>query len=304
VGLLLPTSLCASQVARGIAQQLNGASSGFDRFVALPHTEGCGVGGGISEQIYLRTMAGYLVHPLVDRALVLEHGCEKTHNDAMRNFISEQALDPEQFGWASIQLDGGLEKVTEKVRTFFGIREGRRTGSSPRAINVAFIASENLPANMRGIFARIAAGVVASGGSAVVPENFPASADVFGSVLEDKIVPTIGYGEPLTSVGFDVMETPTQHFVEALTGLGATGVDAIIAYVGEQSRQGHPLVPMLQIGAHKEVPDVDLSADAKDLVEEIIALLPRITAGDYRPMAFRTQNTDFQMTRGLLGVSL
>jgi len=58
VGLLLPTSLCASQVARGIAQQLSGAAAGLDRFVALPHTEGCGVGGGISEQIYLRTMAG------------------------------------------------------------------------------------------------------------------------------------------------------------------------------------------------------------------------------------------------------
>jgi len=101
-----------------------------------------------------------------------------------------------------------------------------------------------------------------------------------------------------------VMETPTRHFVETLTGLGATGVDVIIAYVGEQSRQGHPLVPMLQIGANEKVSDVDLSADAKDLVGEIIALLPRITTGEYRPTAFRTQNTDFQMTRGLLGVSL
>ena len=125
VGLLLPTSLCASQVARGIAQQLN-TGAGLDRFVALPHTEGCGVGGGISEQIYLRTMAGYLVHPLVSHALVLEHGCEKTHNDAMRNHIAEHAIDAEQFGWASIQLDGGLEKVTEKVRMFF-----RDAGGSP-----------------------------------------------------------------------------------------------------------------------------------------------------------------------------
>jgi hypothetical protein len=61
---------------------------------------------------------------------------------------------------------------------------------------------------------------------------------------------------------------------------------------------------MLQVGANEKVPDVDLSADAKDLVGEIIALLPRVTTGEYRPRAFRTQNTDFQMTRGLLGVSL
>ena len=311
VGLLLPTSLCASQVARGIAQQLNGVAAGLDRFVALPHTEGCGVGGGISEQIYLRTMAGYLVHPLVARALVLEHGCEKTHNDAMRNYAAEHAIDAEQFGWASIQLDGGLEKVTEKVRAFFAApAEGGRQAGSLRygrletCATVALVSSENAPPVVADVFARVASSVVASGGSVVVPESFPAAAEVFGAILDETIKPTIGYGEPAVTAGFHVMETPTRHFVETLTGLGATGVDVIIAYVGEQSRQGHPLVPTLQVGSSEKVPDVDLSADAKDLVGKIIALLPRVTTGEYRPRAFRTQNTDFQMTRGLLGVSL
>ena len=305
VGLLLPTSLCASQVARGIAQQLNGEPRNLDRFVALPHTEGCGVGGGISEQIYLRTMAGYLVHPLVGRALVLEHGCEKTHNDAIRNFISEQALDPAEFGWASIQLDGGLERVTEKVGTFFAIGEvGQARATAEAPINVALIASEKLPADATEAFALIAAGVFASGGSVVVPEGFPGSLDVFADLLQDEFVATVGYGEPLSSAGFHVMENPTRHFVETLTGLGATGVDVIIAYVGEQARQGHPLVPTLQIGANESVPDVDLFAESKRLVEQIVALLPRITIGEHRPAALRMQNTDFQMTRGLLGVSL
>ena len=301
VGLLLPTSLCASQVARGIAQQLNGAGSG--RFVALPHTEGCGVGGGISEQIYLRTMAGYLVHPLVRRALVLEHGCEKTHNDAMRNFISEHAIDAEQFGWASIQLDGGLEKVTEKVKGFFAT-PANRGRSDAKPVNVALVASENVPTSVRDAFARIASSVISSGGAVVVPESFSAASRTFGAMLDETIKPTIGYGEGVVSTGFHVMETPTRHFVETLTGLAATGVDVIIAYVGEQSRQGHPLVPMLQIGANEKVPDVDAFAEANDLVGDIIALLPRVTTGEYRPAAFRTQNTDFQMTRGLLGVSL
>jgi altronate dehydratase len=303
VGLLLPTSLCASQVARGIAQQLNGGTAGLDRFVALPHTEGCGVGGGISEQIYLRTMAGYLVHPFVSRALVLEHGCEKTHNDAMRNHIAEHAIDAEQFGWASIQLDGGLEKVTEKVRGFFATPANRgRPDAEP--INVALVASEDLPSSVADAFARIASSVIASGGAVVVPESFPGATEVFGAILDDTIKPTIGYGESAGTAGFHVMATPTRHFVETLTGLGATGVDVIIAYVGEQSRQGHPLVPMLQIGANETVPDIDAFGDAKDLIGDIIALLPRITTGEYRPTAFRTQNTDFQMTRGLLGVSL
>src|SRR6185503_4226552 len=139
VGLILPTSLCASQVARGIAQQLQQTSS-RQRFVALPHTEGCGVSGGISEEIYLRTMAGYLAHPLVARALVLEHGCEKTHNDAMRNFIVDHGLDPASFGWASIQLDGGLEKVTDKVADFF--RENLKGKGNDDPLSIAIVAAE------------------------------------------------------------------------------------------------------------------------------------------------------------------
>ena len=285
---------------------MNGAAAGLDRFVALPHTEGCGVGGGISEQIYLRTMAGYLVHPLVARALVLEHGCEKTHNDAMRNHIAEHAIDAEQFGWASIQLDGGLEKVTEKVGAFFASRRGAamQAATEARPINVALVASEKLPPTLADAFARLAVQLSSAAGRWWCLKVFLRSTEVFGAILDETIKPTIGYGEPAGMAGFHVMETPTRHFVETLTGLGATGVDVIIAYVGEQSRQGHPLVPMLQIGANEKVPDVDLSADAKDLVGEIIALLPRITTGEYRPTAFRTQNTDFQMTRGLLGVSL
>src|SRR6185369_13270852 len=46
VGLVLPTSLCSSQVSRVAAERLNekqlGRAQGISRFVALPHTEGCG----------------------------------------------------------------------------------------------------------------------------------------------------------------------------------------------------------------------------------------------------------------------
>ena len=103
-------------------------------------------------------MTGYLVHPLVGRALVLEHGCEKTHNDAMRNHIAEHAIDAEQFGWASIQLDGGLEKVTEKWGRSFGEVGGEGYAGCYRArpINVALVASEKLPPTLVDAFARLA----------------------------------------------------------------------------------------------------------------------------------------------------
>ena len=81
-------------------------------------------------------------------------------------------------------------------------------------------------------------------------------------------------------------------------------MDVIIAFVGDRSRQGHPLVPMIQVGATSAVADVDLSAELPDLAEQILSLLPRVVSGDYVPAAIRLGNTDFQMTRGLLGVSL
>ena len=123
IGLLLPTSLCSSQIARLIADRLNAAftgNRGVSRFVALPHTEGCGVSSGHSEAMYARTTVGYLTHPLVRFGLLLEHGCEKTHNDYMANQLAQQGVDRQRFGWASVQMDGGIEQVAEKVEAWFG----------------------------------------------------------------------------------------------------------------------------------------------------------------------------------------
>ena len=45
------------------------------------------------------------------------------------------------------------------------------------------------------------------------------------------------------------METPTEHWVETVTGLAATGVEIIIALVGDRPMQAHPFVPMLQVAS-------------------------------------------------------
>src|SRR5690606_37258348 len=92
--------------------------------VALPHTEGCGNSAGPGELLFMRTLANYLAHPSVGKALLLEHGCEKTHNDAFRNLLGTLKIPAGQLGWASIQLDGGLENVTRKVMDWFhGVSE-------------------------------------------------------------------------------------------------------------------------------------------------------------------------------------
>ena len=123
VALILPTSLCAGQIARMSADRLNqkalGKEQHLSRFVSLVHTEGCGHSGGVTEEMYSRTMLGYLSHPLVRFALLLEHGCEKMHNDYMRHQAEQQGIDLSGFGWASVQLDGGIERVTQKIEDWF-----------------------------------------------------------------------------------------------------------------------------------------------------------------------------------------
>ncbi|HEY0127909.1 MAG TPA: UxaA family hydrolase, partial [Rubrobacteraceae bacterium] len=122
VALVMPTSLCSGQISRRIANRLNekdATQNRVTRFVALPHTEGCGVSAGSAEAIYSRTVLGHLANPTVRLALLLEHGCEKTHNDYFENRLAERGLDSDDFGWASVQLDGGIESVVEKVESWF-----------------------------------------------------------------------------------------------------------------------------------------------------------------------------------------
>jgi hypothetical protein len=54
-------------------------------------------------------MLNYLRSPLVGCAVLLEHGCEKTHNDYMRLEMARMGMRPEDFGFASVQLDGMRE---------------------------------------------------------------------------------------------------------------------------------------------------------------------------------------------------
>ena len=122
VALLLPTSLCSSEVARMLAAELQrkyDAAGRSIRFVSLPHTEGCGVS---DEKVGAATLLGHLASPLVCHGLLLEHGCEKTHNDYFSKCLIDHGIDTKAFGWASLQADGGVAAVRAKVDEWFAPR--------------------------------------------------------------------------------------------------------------------------------------------------------------------------------------
>ena len=132
IALVMPTSLCSGQVARLIAEDLDANPppwSDVSRFVALVHTEGCGSNNAAG--LFLDTLAGHLAHRCVRHAVLLEHGCEQTHNDAVRHHLAARGLSADRFGWASVQMDGGIARVRAKVARQLGAMAAARSSRSP-----------------------------------------------------------------------------------------------------------------------------------------------------------------------------
>ena len=322
VGLVLPTSLCSGQVARMAAERLNasglGREAGISRFAALVHTEGCGVSGGSSEEIYRRTLLGYLTHPSVALALLLEHGCEKTHNDYMRAALDEAGIDGSRYGFASVQLDGGIERVLGRVEEWFAKRlEGVPAPPPARAgladLRLGLLSAGPIPDDAARAFARLTGWIAGAGGTVVLPEGGLAGAAAYaaGLGLSRPPAPTIAHGERPARPGLHVMEAPIEHWTESLSGLGATGVEILLAHAGEHPVQGHPLVPMLQVSAAEEVisrfgEDLDGALEGGDTpwAEVLLERVLKVAARQRSPRLWERGVTDFQITRGLLGVSM
>ena len=324
VGLVLPTSLCAGQIARLTAERLNarqlGRDKGISRYVSLLHTEGCGVTGHDTEGIYARTLVGYLTHPLVKLGLLLEHGCEKTHNDYFRVQLRQMGLAEEDFGWASVQLNGGIQAVMDDVEDWFGARLENMAAPQVDTVGgdclrVGVMSSGPMDARSAQAWSLLCRWVAGAGGTVVVAENSGLGDDAnFAGPLAAAapLAPNLGHGERVAAPGFYIMETPSDHWVETLTGLGAVGVEVIMAHVGDHPRQSHPLVPVLQIAdgydtATRFSDDIDLKIDSDDESEDTAAQLLRqltqVAGRDYAPQLAAMGNTDFQITRGRLGVS-
>ena len=284
------------------------------------HTEGCGVDSGYSEGLFLRTLLGHVTHPLVGSCLLLEHGCEKTHNDAVRRYLSEHGVDAQQLGWASIQLDGGIDAVTDKVVSWFASRPPVAEESASgglESMRLGVTASGDVGAAAARGLAALVESVASAGGTVVVPEGSALLRSApFCQTLgvnATHAAPTIGYGEAPRLAGLHVMECPTDHAVEVLTGLGATGVEVMVAHVAGAPLQSHPMIPLLQASSDPATidragTDLDLLLDAdgapEDHRDELLDAVCRVLSREYTPRMFAQGNVDFQLTRGHLGLSL
>src|SRR5215203_5320326 len=164
--------------------------------------------------------------------------------------------------------------------------------------------------------AEITLAVVNSGGTVVVPERAAilTSQVYLETVLGDcPVKNTLAYGQaaPAGMPGLHVMEAPTDHWVETATGLGATGVEVMLAHVAGRPLQAHRMIPLLQASSDPETLeryaedlDVTLRGDPGEWIEQLLAAVAAVASREYVPKLFEAGNTDFQFTRGLLGVSM
>ena len=322
VALVLPTSLCAAQIARLAAERLNekhfGRPHGISRFVALTHTEGCGFGGETMHQLLHRTYRGYVTHPNVAAALFLEHGCEKVPNDVMRRQLENAGIPLTRFGWASVQLDGGIEKSLGKIEAWFAekfaaLPPAPAVPANLGALTLGLMSTTPVTASTGAALAAVALAVIHAGGSVLLPESDALLAHAtFRSALLGDQTPhaSLAYGQPFAHPGLHVVASETEHWVENLTGLGGCGAHLVLTVVSEHARQGHPLLPVIQVAEPTErgrisADDLDLFltgaavADAVWLIREITAVAQR----ERLPAATAAGFVDFQLTRGELGVS-
>ena len=166
-----------------------------------------------------------------------------------------------------------------------------------------------------GVATALAALVTAAlgeGGTVLIPEGDPLIADAgFRAAVLGGSTPraTLAYGEPVALAGLHLVQTDTDHWVENVTGLAACGAHLVVGAVGDGPQQGHPFVPVLQVvgpagRALLAEEDVDFVAgggkgDAGRLAELVLATARR----DVVPAAQAAGFVEFQLTRGLLGVS-
>lgn len=313
IGLVMPTSLCSGQIAKMTTDTLNkqglGAAAGLSRFATLVHTEGCG-SSVVPE--YKEMQLGYLQHPKLRHVLLLEHGCEITHNSYFRQMMVERGLDPQAFGWASIQLDGGIDAVMRKIVDWFAERlradlPPQQRSAGMEALRIGMLTQGSAPAHIARGLAALCRLIVSGGGTVVLSDKDALLGGPFTAELELPEAPaaSLGYGQKAADPGFHLMANPRQHWGETLAGLGACGVELMLGYVEAYPLAGHPLVPVLQVSdSAAAAADLDAILTASDDVAgRLLQLLVATMAGEHQPRHQLTGNQDFQVTRGLLGIS-
>lgn len=176
--VVIPTSMCASQVALQIAEPFRKVPAGIDAVLALPHTEGCGCAAGLQIDRLLQVLRETLSHPNVGGALVVDLGCEQSNAAALRGILPADPLE-KPVDWITIQQLGTPGSVTRGREIVWQrlpeVAAARRTPCTLAGLVVAgecgaSDAFSGVSANR--VIGSVVDRVISAGGSAIITE-FP-----------------------------------------------------------------------------------------------------------------------------------
>lgn len=120
--LIVPTSLCASDIAVKIAYSLDKSKvlkkkyKNIDGIAAAAHTEGCGCNDGEIIERLMLTLKNTIAHPNVGGALVIDLGCEKTNYQVVSGYFDGLFQCGKPIDYITIQDLGGTRKTFEEGR--------------------------------------------------------------------------------------------------------------------------------------------------------------------------------------------
>ncbi len=320
LGLVLPSSLCSGQIANLATARLNELSIGkekqISRFVSLVHTEGCGAS---TQPEFVDMMVGYMTHPLVASCLVLEHGCETTHNDFWRQRLRAAGCDPRRLGWASVQQDGGVELVLAKIAAWFNddcqrMKRPETVLADFSDVKVAVMTEGVVNEETAVALAYLVQQIVAGGGCVVLAANDLLAVNLAFTrplAVDTGRAATLAYARRVSQPGFQLMSNPSGQWTETMAGLGATGVEMVLAMITTRAQQSHPFIPVLQVAVDSadrqllsDDIDIFLMGSAQARLDTLMAGISAVLSRAIVPKLGKKGNYGFQITRGKLGVSL
>ncbi len=192
--LIVPASLCASDLASKLANEFSGRAikqyGHVSGVVAAAHTEGCGCNDGAILERAMLVLRNTIAHPNVGAALVLELGCEKTNFARISEYLDSFSLD-KPVDFLSIQGAGGTRRALEKGKAIIDkrLREMNGMGKKDFPAGKLVVGTECGASDaFSGITANPLIGrtvdmIINAGGSAIlseVPEMIGAEAALLG----------------------------------------------------------------------------------------------------------------------------
>ena len=197
--------------------------------------------------------------------------------------------------------------MTQKVEAWFA---DQLTAAEPstqetvglEALRIGLLSDGSISAAAAKQLAGLTKMIVGAGGMVVVPENsglLSSSAYNENLMIPPKVKPSLAYGEHAAHLGFHIIETPTEHWVETVTGLAATGVELMFALVNHRPMQTHPLVPMLQAASEPTMQqsyandlDLLLTGNPAGWIDQILERCKQVIEHSYTSQLYQQGNVD------------